>query len=120
MSVDTTCAAPAFVDVERSVELGSTEHACDVLFRCWRDEAGGEAQDAAPDGRRSLFGGGADHRALMAALRRLPPRERRVVRMRLSLHGSTDTIAAALDLPPSHVSRLLVQGLARVRDELMT
>jgi DNA-directed RNA polymerase specialized sigma subunit len=120
MSIDATRAAPDFADVERGVELSYAEHARNVLSRHWSDEAEGEVRDPAPGTRHSLFGGGADHRALATAIRRLPPEERRVVRMRLSMHESTDTIAAALDLSPSHAARLLAQGLSRIHDELLT
>ncbi|MFL1377804.1 sigma factor-like helix-turn-helix DNA-binding protein [Nocardiopsis protaetiae] len=120
MGIDARSAAPAFVDVERGVELSYAEHARDVLFHHWGQEAEGEDRDPAPDPRTSLFGGAADHRALAAATRRLPPEERSVVRMRLSMHESTDTIAAALNLSPSHAARLLAQGLSRIRDELLT
>ncbi|WP_150246355.1 sigma factor-like helix-turn-helix DNA-binding protein [Nocardiopsis quinghaiensis] len=120
MSIDAAWAAHAVVDIERSVELSYTKHARDVLFRHWQEEAEGEDRDSAPDTGPYLFGGKAEHRALATATRRLPPEERRVVRMRLSMHESTDTIAAALNLSPSHVARLLTQGLSRIRDELLT
>ncbi|GHC85776.1 hypothetical protein GCM10007079_28950 [Nocardiopsis terrae] len=104
MSTDLTWAAPATEGIDHGMELSDTEHAREALF------AGGPA----------LFGGGADRRALGAALRRLPPAERRVVRMRLFGHESADAIASALDLPRPRVVLLLARGLSRVRHDLLT
>lgn len=121
MPVDTdpNWAAPAVEDVDRGVERSDTEHARDALFRHGRGGTGGECRDPAVSGS-SPFGGGADLRALGAALRRLRPAERRVVRMRLSGHESADTIAAVLGLPRPDVTLLLTQGLSRIRHDLLT
>ncbi|WP_017589774.1 sigma factor-like helix-turn-helix DNA-binding protein [Nocardiopsis ganjiahuensis] len=121
MSTDQTWAAPTVEGVEnvhRGVALDETEHAREALFRRgWDPFSEGGEQPAPATGP---FGGAADHRALATATRRLPPEERRVVRMRLSGHDCAGTIADVLGLPRPRVALLLDRGLSRIRHDLLT
>lgn len=120
VNTDLVQAAPAVDDVDREVEFGYAEHARDALLHQGQDEPGAEIHAPAPLTGLFPFGGVADHRSLRAATRGLPPKERRVVRMRLFGHGSPDTIAAVLDLPRPQVTLLLARGLSRIRHDLLT
>ena len=118
MSTEHIWAAPAVEDIDHGVAVSDTAHACDALFRNRLD--GPEPDSPDPASATGPFGGAADRRALRAATRRLPPEERRVVRMRLSGHDCADTIADVLDLPRPRVVLLLARGLSRIRHDLLT
>jgi RNA polymerase sigma-70 factor (sigma-E family) len=58
--------------------------------------------------------------ALVAALRRLPARQREVIALRLLLDLDTATTAQTLGLPSGTVSSHLSRGLAALRRELLS
>jgi RNA polymerase sigma factor (sigma-70 family) len=55
---------------------------------------------------------------LLAALRRLPPRQREVITLRLLLDLDTATTADLLGMPAGTVASHLHRGLAALRREL--
>jgi RNA polymerase sigma factor (sigma-70 family) len=71
------------------------------------------SDDAAADGLADPMG-----RELMAALRRLPVRQRQVIAFRIILDLDTAGTAKALGIAPGTVKAHLSQGLATLRDEL--
>ena len=56
--------------------------------------------------------------ALLAALRRLPSRQREVIALRILLDLDTDTIARQLGIAPGTVRAHLSRGVAALRQEL--
>lgn len=73
---------------------------------------------AGADGAAAAADGGLAGSPVMAALLRLPVRQRQVVGLRLLLDLDTDTTAAALGIAPGTVKAHLGRALAALREDL--
>ena len=86
----------------------------------WRTSPGPGAQEAADGDVAELAAGASERRAVIAAIRTLPGRQREVVVLRYLAERSTAETAEILGISEGSVKTHLSRGLSALEDELET